>query len=94
MIDLAQAFDKVWYEELAYKLSRILFGNIWHLLNSYLTEQQFRIHQWIAIEAEVPQGSVLGPLLYLLHTKDLLTDTLVTTGTFTDDTAILAVSSS
>jgi hypothetical protein len=41
------------------------------------------------INSGVPQGSVLGPLLYLLFTSDLPQEPNITTGTFADDTVIL-----
>jgi hypothetical protein len=43
------------------------------------------------IKAGVPQGSVLGPTLYVLYTSDLATSTNTTLGTFADDTVILSV---
>ena len=34
-------------------------------------------------------GSILGPILYLLYTADILQSKLIVTSTFADDTAIL-----
>jgi hypothetical protein len=42
-------------------------------------------------KAGVPQGSVLGPTLYILFTSDIPLSTTTTLGTFANDTVILSV---
>jgi len=95
-LDVSQAFDKVRYPGLPFKTKRIVPSSSINLLESYLNERQFetkikgetssRFH----IHSGVPQGSILGPLLYVLHTSDLPTSSETTFGTFEDDTAIFA----
>ena len=66
------------------------------MLSSYLDNRFFRIkqHQEFSnlypIESGVPQGSILGPMLYLLFTSDLPIPENSIVATFADDTCILA----
>ena len=95
-LDVAQAFDKVWHKGLVLKLKTMLPYQYTALLESYLSDRNFRVKQKQAysslkrIDAGVPQGSILGPLLYLLFTADLPIPETCMIATFADDTCILA----
>ncbi|KAF7286812.1 hypothetical protein GWI33_003869 [Rhynchophorus ferrugineus] len=77
-------------------MSKFLPRNYCQLLESYLFERQFRVSHEMAfsrfktISAGVPQGNVLGPLLYLLYTADIPTTKDILLGTFANDTIITA----
>ena len=95
-LDIQQAFDKVWHEGLLYKFNKILPHTYYSILKSYLTKRQFMVKYLDAttttfpIEAGIPQGSVLGPLLFSIYTADLPISTEITIATFADDIALLA----
>lgn len=65
------------------------------LLKSYLQDRIFYVKinkatsNFYEIKAGVPQGSVLGPVLYLIYTSDMPESQNVITATFADDTSIL-----
>jgi hypothetical protein len=96
-LDVAQAFDRVWHEGLLHKIELLLPSDYSQLLNSYLTDRNFRVKQGEMyselkpIKAGVPQGSVLGPVLYLLYRSDIPQPVGTTVANFADDTTIMAV---
>ena len=76
--------------------STLLCNTCYLNLKSYLGDLLFRVSQGgghstcFSIEASVPQGSVLGPVLYTVYATDLSTHPDDLLATFADDTCILA----
>jgi hypothetical protein len=89
-LDISQPFHKVWHTGLLYKLRWSLPLNYFLILKSYLHRRHFLVKveteysELTSINAGVPQGRVLGPLLYLLYTAGLPTSPGSTTATFAD----------
>ena len=95
-LDLKKAFDTVNSEILLKKLFHIgIRGNLHSILRSYLTDrkQKTLVHSYSSEETKValgvPQGSILGPLLFILYINDISNITnLANFYLFADDTAI------
>ena len=97
-LDMSKAFDKVWHEGLVFKLKQNgVDGNLLSLIQNYLTNRKQRViingtsSDWGQIEAGVPQGSVLGPLLFLVYINDLEDGLKSSVNFFADDTSISSI---
>ena len=97
-LDISKAFDKVWHKGLIFKLERAgVRGNLLKWLKSYLTNRKMRViiegqeSEWKPVEAGVPQGSILGPLLFLIYINDIGENIESDIRLFADDTNLLNV---
>jgi len=93
-LDMEKAFDRVWHDGLIYKLktNTELPIDIIKLIKSFLSDRSFQVRvvdqqsTTRQIQAGVPQGSCLSPLLYIHYVNDLPLLDKIQTSIFADDT--------
>ena len=97
-LDISKAFDRVWHKGLLYKLEKIgIRDPLLKWFRSYLSDRQQRVviesqeSEWLEIRAGVPQGSVLGPLLFLIYINDITNTIYNQCLLYADDTSLLTV---
>ena len=97
-LDISKAFDTVWHEGLIHKLQKIgVEGEMIQIVKSFLSDRKQRVNidgknsDWACVQAGVPQGSLLGPLLFLVYINDLVEVVDSEIRIFADDTFIFTV---
>ena len=88
----------MWHHEIIYKLIQNgISGNLLKLLEDFLKKRKQRavlngqVSTWKNINAGVPQGSILGPLLFLIYINDLTEGLTTNVKLFADDTSLFSV---
>ena len=96
-LDIYKAFDTVWHDGLLYKLKACgVQGELLSRLRNYLQKRKQRVvlngqtSEWRDIISGVPQGSVLGPLLFLIYINDLPGSLTSLCKIFADDTSLFS----
>ena len=97
-LDMSKAFDKVWHEGLIYKLKSYgISDSLLLLIQNFLSGRNQRVvldgqsSEWTKISAGVPQGSILGPLFFLIYINDLPEDIISKIKIFADDSSLFSL---
>ena len=94
-LDISKAFDRVWHAGLLHKLKSYgISGQIFGLISSFLSNRWVCVVldgkslQEYPVNAGVPEGSILGPTLFLLCINDPPDDVICNIAIYADDTTL------
>ena len=97
-LDFSSAFDCVNHKALLYKLQLVgIGGRIFNILSNFLSNRHQRVKvdssfsNFTNVISGVPQGSVLGPLLFILYTTDMWSNVSSKMVAYADDTTIYSI---
>ena len=96
--DISKAFGRVWHRGLLHKLESIgVSESLLSWFQSYLSDRRQRVvlngqtSDWAFVDAGVPQGSIFGPLLFLIYINDIVNGINSAIRLFADDTSLYII---
>ena len=97
-LDISKAFNKVWRDSIMFKLEQNgISGKLHKLLHDFLVNRKQRVvlngqvSSWANVKSGIPQGSILGQLLFLIYINDLPKCLSPNGELFVDDTSLFSV---
>ena len=96
--DISKDFDQVWHKGLLFKLRAAgISGSFLNWCSDYLNNRIPKVvlpgasSSWTSVDAGVPQGSIFGPLLFLLYINDIIENIDSSKKLFADDTSLYII---
>ena len=94
-LDISKAFDRVWHAGLLSKIRSFgISGKIYAIVKSFLSERQINVvlegqhSKTYSITSGVPQGSILGPTMFLMFINDLPDNLVCNLVMYADDSTL------